>query len=59
MKLPRPTEVLHMWKSVALAILSAALLILAFPDFEFWFLAWFGLVPLLWAIELEKESAVR
>ncbi len=38
---------------------SAILLIGAFPDFEFWFLAWFALVPLLWAVEREKESAVR
>ena len=31
----------------ALALLSAVLLILAFPDFDFWPLAWIGLVPLL------------
>jgi apolipoprotein N-acyltransferase len=43
--------------SVGLAILSAILLILAFPDFEIWFLAWIGLVPLLWAIDREKRSA--
>ncbi|HEV8593663.1 MAG TPA: hypothetical protein VGQ55_16280, partial [Pyrinomonadaceae bacterium] len=43
------------WKSVLLAVLSAVLLILAFPDFEWWFLAWFGLIPLLRAIELEKQ----
>ena len=46
-------------KSVALAVVSAILLILAFPDFEFWFLAFFALVPLLWAIEREKESTVK
>jgi apolipoprotein N-acyltransferase len=34
----------------ALAVLSGALLIFAFPDFEFWPLAWVGLVPLLLAI---------
>ena len=45
--------------AIPLAVLSAVLLILAFPDFEFWFLAWFGLVPLFLAIEREKESAAR
>jgi apolipoprotein N-acyltransferase len=35
------------------------LLILAFPDFDLWFLAWFALVPLLFAIEREKESTAR
>jgi len=43
-------------KNAALALLSAGLLILAFPDFEWWFLAWFALVPLMWAIERQKES---
>jgi len=47
------------WKNVLLAILAAILLILAFPDFEYWFLAWFALVPLMWAVEREKESLVR
>ncbi|MBK7935032.1 MAG: hypothetical protein IPK01_16475 [Acidobacteria bacterium] len=42
-----------------LAVLAAVLLILAFPDFEYWFLAWFALVPLMWAVEREKESVVR
>ncbi len=41
------------------ALASAILLIGAFPDFEFWFLAWFALVPLLWAVEREKESVVK
>jgi apolipoprotein N-acyltransferase len=59
MKLPRVTQHLPSGKNSALAVFSAVLLILAFPDFEFWFLAWFGLVPLLWAIEGEKESAAR
>jgi apolipoprotein N-acyltransferase len=36
-----------------LALVSAVLLTLAFPDFELWFLAWFALVPLMWAIERE------
>ena len=51
-KLPKPFNVL-------LALFSAILLILAFPDFEFWFLAWFALVPLFFAIEREKESPVK
>ena len=42
-----------------LAILSAILLVLAFPDFEFWFLAWFALAPLFYAIEREKNSPVK
>ncbi len=42
-----------------LAILSAILLILAFPGFEIWFLAWFALVPLFYAIERESESPVK
>ena len=42
-----------------LAILSAALLTLAFPDFDWWFLAWFALVPLFYAIEREKKSVVK
>lgn len=56
MKLSRLTRHLPTGKNAVLAIVSAALLILAFPDFEFWFLAWFGLVPLFVAIEGEKES---
>ncbi len=59
MKFPRLMPYVPSWKSAALTVLSAVLLIFAFPDFEFWFLAWFGLVPLFWAIEREKESAVR
>lgn len=42
-----------------LAVFSAILLVLAFPDFEFWFLAWFALVPLFFAVEREKESIVK
>ncbi|MBK9154064.1 MAG: apolipoprotein N-acyltransferase [Chloracidobacterium sp.] len=38
-----------------LALVSAGLLILAFPPFELWFAAWFALVPLLWAIERETD----
>ena len=40
-------------KGALLAIVSAILLVLAFPDFDYWFLAWFALVPLMWAVERE------
>lgn len=59
MKLQSLTRLLPTWKNAALAVLSATLLILAFPDFEFWFLAWFALIPLFWAIERESESTVK
>ena len=59
MRFPRLRSFLPDWKSAALAALSAILLILAFPDFEFWFLAWVGLIPLLWAMDREKDSAAR
>lgn len=47
------------WQNALLSLVSAALLILAFPPFELWFAAWFALVPLLWAIDREKESIAR
>ena len=47
------------WKNALLALLAAGLLILAFPGFEWWWTAWFALVPLMSAIEREKESRVR
>jgi apolipoprotein N-acyltransferase len=59
MKFPRLTPYVPSWKNAALAAISSLLLILSFPDFEFWFLAWFGLVPLFSAIAREKESSVR
>src|SRR5690242_7449352 len=59
MKFPRIARLLPSWKNALLAVISAILLILAFPDFEYWFLAWFALVPLLVAIEREKESSAR
>lgn len=42
-----------------LAVASAILLTLAFPNFDLWFLAWFALVPLFFAVEREKESIVK
>src|SRR3954447_10774464 len=56
MKFSRLRQLLPSWKNALLAVLSAILLILAFPDFEFWFLAWFALVPLLLGVEREKDS---
>ena len=53
------TKILPSWKNALLAVLAAVLLILAFPDFEYWFLAWFALVPLMWAVEREKASTTR
>src|SRR5215213_491291 len=45
--------------SAVLAIVSAILLILAFPNFEFWYFAWFALVPLFFAVEREKDSVLK
>ena len=56
MKFPRLMPYVPSWKNAALAAISSVLLILSFPDFEFWFLAWFALIPLFFAIEREKES---
>ncbi len=52
-------KILPNWKNALFALLAAVMLILAFPDFEFWFLAWFALVPLMWAVEREKDSILR
>ncbi len=41
---------------VALAVLSAALLVFSFPDFNLWPLAWVGLVPLLLAVARRPRS---
>lgn len=46
-------------RSSLLAIGSAILLIFAFPNFEFWFIAWFALIPLFIAIEAEKTSFIK
>jgi apolipoprotein N-acyltransferase len=42
---------------IALAAGSAILLILAFPNFEFWWLAWIGLVPLLFAVATTSRKS--
>ncbi|MBK7393934.1 MAG: apolipoprotein N-acyltransferase [Chloracidobacterium sp.] len=49
-------KILPAWQNALLALLAAGLLILAFPDFELWFLAWFALAPLMWAVERQKDS---
>lgn len=36
--------------NISLAILSALTLVLSFPNFELYFLAWFSLIPLLYAL---------
>ena len=59
MKVPRPAQLFPSWQNALLAVVSAILLILAFPDFELWYLAWFALIPLLWAVEREKLSTVK
>jgi apolipoprotein N-acyltransferase len=59
MKLRRIASILPGWKSALLAVLAGILLVLAFPDFDLWFLAWFALVPLLIAVDREKGSAAR
>lgn len=59
MKLKGLSGLLPSWQNALLAVLSALLLILAFPPFEWWLTAWFALVPLLWALEREKASLFR
>lgn len=46
-------------RGILLAAASGILLVLAFPDFDLSFLAWIALVPLLIALNREKESAFR
>src|SRR5215468_5065045 len=43
------------WEAV-MALWSAISLILAFPNFEFWWLAWIGLVPLLFAVATTSRN---
>jgi apolipoprotein N-acyltransferase len=59
MKLPEIRGNLPSLPSILLAIAAAVLLVLAFPDSEYWYLAWFALVPLLWSIDREKGSIAR
>src|SRR5688500_17761411 len=57
MKFKSLSRLLPSWRNALLAVLAAILLILSFPPFEWWFTAWFALVPLLLAVE--RESSVR
>lgn len=49
-------RILPSWQNALLALLAAGLLVVAFPDFEWWWTAWFALVPLMWAVEREKAA---
>ena len=44
-----------MKKDIFLILLSSALLIFSFPNFNFWLLAWFGFIPLLFAIQNKSK----
>ncbi len=46
-------------RSAALAVFSATLLTLSFPDFDLSPLAWFGLVPMLVAVSYERDSSAK
>ena len=59
MKMPRPGRIIPSPENALLALVSAVMLTLAFPNFEFWYLAWFALIPLMWAIEREKLSTAK
>src|SRR3954471_22861878 len=56
MRLPQVRSRLPSWRNSLLAVFAAIILVLAFPDFEYWFLAWGALIPLFWAIEKEQRS---
>jgi len=43
------------FKDLFLCILSATLLILSFPNFNFWILAWFGFVPLFFTLKNKSK----
>jgi len=43
----------------AMAVLSSLLLILAFPNFNLWVLAWIGVVPLMLAVARSPQMQVR
>ncbi|MBX3288481.1 MAG: apolipoprotein N-acyltransferase [Acidobacteria bacterium] len=59
MNLRRIKETFPSGVSVGLALLAAVLLILAFPDIEFAPAAFVAFLPLLFALEREKGSAVK
>src|SRR5260370_15423242 len=41
----------------SLAVASGLLLVLSFPDFDLWWLAWIGLTPLLVAVGRTRKAA--
>jgi len=43
-------------KNLVLSLLSGTLLILSFPKFNLWLLAWFGFVPLFFALEGKSKA---
>ncbi len=47
-----------MKRDILLSFLSASLLILSFPNFNLWFFAWFGFVPLFLAIRNKPKLKV-
>lgn len=59
MKISGLKRSLPSWQSAALAVLSAILLLLAFPGFEWWLTAWVALIPLLLAVAREMGSVRR
>jgi apolipoprotein N-acyltransferase len=59
MKISSAARLLPKWQNLLLAVISSFLLILSFPDFDLYFLAWVGFLPLILAIYRERESPVR
>jgi len=55
MRAPRIRNILPSRTNIVLATLSSGLLIASFPDLDLSFLAWFALVPLIWAVERQKH----
>ncbi len=59
MKLNFVKSVLPAPVSILLALISAFALVLAFPNYEFWWLAWFAPALLLFAVEREKDLLLK
>jgi apolipoprotein N-acyltransferase len=49
-------KTLPSFSNINWAINSAILLVFAFPDFDFWYLAYIALIPFFYALEQEKKS---
>ena len=54
--LTRIREAIPPFREATLASGSAVLLVLSFPDFEFWWLAWIGMIPLLFAVATTSRN---